>query len=203
MLIEMILNTWSLYIIYICIVQINIKYNLCKQRDWPIARQSHSPLIPQYRRLGKHPRHGLSSPQNNCFQFGWFFVNIKLACFTVNIYIYIHIIMYSNITGKHLDLPALVGGHLRMCWKRGKNESFCLHHCQLHVVYRHAQHRDLCESLTHHHHHQTLIEDLQWMWKFNGGGRIKPLLKIFNECRSLTGVGELNPYWRSSMNVEV
>ena len=26
--------------------------------------------------------------------------------------------------------------------------------------------------------------------KFNGGGRIKPLLKIFNECRSLTGVGE-------------
>ena len=32
---------------------------------------------------------------------------------------------------------------------------------------------------------------------------IKPLLKIFNECRSLTGVGELNPYWRSSMNVEV
>ena len=22
---------------------------------------------------------------------------------------------------------------------------------------------------------------------------IKPLLKIFNECRSLTGVGELNP----------
>ena len=24
--------------------------------------------------------------------------------------------------------------------------------------------------------------------------RIKPLLKIFNECRSLTGVGELNPY---------
>jgi len=24
--------------------------------------------------------------------------------------------------------------------------------------------------------------------------RIKPLVKIFNECRSLTGVGELNPY---------
>ena len=23
---------------------------------------------------------------------------------------------------------------------------------------------------------------------------IKPLLKIFNECRSLTGVGDLNPY---------
>ena len=38
---------------------------------------------------------------------------------------------------------------------------------------------------THHHHHQTLVEDLQ------------------NEDRSLTGVGELNPYWRSSMNVEV
>ena len=33
--------------------------------------------------------------------------------------------------------------------------------------------------------------------------RIKPLLKIFNECRSLTGVGEFNPHWRSSMNVEV
>ena len=32
---------------------------------------------------------------------------------------------------------------------------------------------------------------------------IKPILKIFNECRSLTGVGELNPYRRSSMNVEV
>jgi len=31
---------------------------------------------------------------------------------------------------------------------------------------------------------------------------VKPLLKIFNECRSLTGVGELNLYWRSSMNVE-
>jgi hypothetical protein len=28
----------------------------------------------------------------------------------------------------------------------------------------------------------------------NWGGRIKSLLKIFNECRSLTGVGELNPY---------
>ena len=26
---------------------------------------------------------------------------------------------------------------------------------------------------------------------------IRPLLKIFNECRSLTGVGELNPYSRS------
>ena len=25
---------------------------------------------------------------------------------------------------------------------------------------------------------------------------IKPLLKIFNECRSLTGVGELNPHWK-------
>ena len=32
---------------------------------------------------------------------------------------------------------------------------------------------------------------------------IKPLLKIFNECRSLTVVGKLNPYWKSSMNVEV
>ena len=32
---------------------------------------------------------------------------------------------------------------------------------------------------------------------------IKPLLKIFSECRSFTGVGELNPYRRSSVNVEV
>ena len=38
--------------------------------------------------------------------------------------------------------------------------------------------------------------------KVNGGGRIKPFLKIFDECRSLTGLGELNPYWRSSMNVK-
>ena len=28
------------------------------------------------------------------------------------------------------------------------------------------------------------------MEEFNGGGRIKPLLKIFNECKSLMGVGE-------------
>ena len=49
----------------------------------------------------------------------------------------------------------------------------------------------------------TIIKDLQWMKEFNGGGRIKLLLEIFNECRSLTGVGELNPYRRSSMNVEV
>ena len=41
------------------------------------------------------------------------------------------------------------------------------------------------QATHHHHHHQTLVEDLQ------------------NEDRSLTGVGELNPYWRSSMNVEV
>ena len=32
---------------------------------------------------------------------------------------------------------------------------------------------------------------------------IKPLLKIFNECRSLTVVGELNPYRRSLMNVDM
>ena len=32
---------------------------------------------------------------------------------------------------------------------------------------------------------------------------IKPLLKVFNECRSSTGVGELNPYRRSSMSVEI
>ena len=47
------------------------------------------------------------------------------------------------------------------------------------------------------------IKPLLKILKFNGVGRIKPLLKIFNECRSLAGVGELNPYWRSSMNVEV
>jgi hypothetical protein len=29
------------------------------------------------------------------------------------------------------------------------------------------------------------------MEEFIGGGRIKPLLKIFNECKSLTGVGNL------------
>ena len=28
------------------------------------------------------------------------------------------------------------------------------------------------------------------MEEFNGGGRIKALLKIFNEWKSLTGVGE-------------
>ena len=38
--------------------------------------------------------------------------------------------------------------------------------------------------------------------KFDGGRRIRPILKIFNECRSLTGVGELDPYRRSSMNVK-
>jgi len=32
---------------------------------------------------------------------------------------------------------------------------------------------------------------------------IKPLLTIFKKYRILTGVGELNPYCRSSMNVEV
>jgi len=32
------------------------------------------------------------------------------------------------------------------------------------------------------------------------GGRIKPLLEIFSECRRLTGARELNPYRRSSMN---
>ena len=36
-------------------------------------------------------------------------------------------------------------------------------------------------------------EDLQRVKKFNPGGRIQPLSKIFNECRSLTGVEELNP----------
>ena len=29
------------------------------------------------------------------------------------------------------------------------------------------------------------------MEEFNGGGRIEPFLKIFNECRNLTGVGNL------------
>ena len=58
------------------------------------------------------------------------------------------------------------------------------------------------------------------MEEFNGGGRIKPLLKIFNEwksltgvgnltliedlheCRSFTGVGNLTLIEESSMNVE-
>ena len=44
---------------------------------------------------------------------------------------------------------------------------------------------------THHHHHHHHVDHHQ-TW-----------LKIFNECRSFTGAGELNPYWRSSMNVEV
>ena len=35
------------------------------------------------------------------------------------------------------------------------------------------------------------------------GGKIKPLLRIFNECKRLTELGKLNPYWRSSMNVRV
>ena len=34
-----------------------------------------------------------------------------------------------------------------------------------------------------------------------GGGRIKTLLKIVSECRSLTRVTEVNPYRRSSINV--
>ena len=54
-----------------------------------------------------------------------------------------------------------------------------------HHHHHHDHHHD-------HHHHLLLIIII-----------IKPLLKIFNECRSLTGVGELNPCRRSSMNVEV
>jgi len=38
-----------------------------------------------------------------------------------------------------------------------------------------APHHQHHQHHHHHHHHQTL-------------------LKIFNECRSLTGVGDLNPY---------
>ena len=52
------------------------------------------------------------------------------------------------------------------------------HHHHHHRRRRHHHHH-------HHHHHQTLVEDLQ------------------NKDRSLTEVRELNPYWRSSMNVEV
>ena len=33
----------------------------------------------------------------------------------IHTYLYIQFLCCSNITGKHLDLPALVGGHLRMC----------------------------------------------------------------------------------------
>ena len=59
------------------------------------------------------------------------------------------------MTGKHLDLSAVCAENVVTM------SFFCIV-----AVYRHAQHRDLCESLTHHHHHhhhhhQTLIEDLQ------------------------------------------
>ena len=87
----------------------------------------------------------------------------------------------NDITGKHLVLPALVGGHLRMCWKRGKKWEFFTSWLTSCCIYS----KGTCASLLH-----IIII-------------IKPFLKIFNECRSLTGVGELNPYWRSSMNVEV
>ena len=53
----------------------------------------------------------------------------------------------------------------------------------------------------------TIIKPLLTIFKkyriLTGGGRIKPLLQIFNKCRRLRRVGELNPYRRSSMNVEV
>ena len=51
----------------------------------------------------------------------------------------------------------------------------------------------------HHHHHHLLLIIIIFIIIII----IKPLLKIFNECRSSTGVGELNPCRRSSMNVEV
>jgi hypothetical protein len=35
--------------------------------------------------------------------------------------------------------------------------------------------------------------------EFNGGGRIKPSLKIFNECRSLTG-GRIKPLLKKIFN---
>ena len=46
-------------------------------------------------------------------------------------------------------------------------------------------------------------EDFQWLEKFNGAGRIKSFLMVFNIYRKLMGVGELNLYWRSSMDKEV
>jgi hypothetical protein len=57
---------------------------------------------------------------------------VVYKCTKIIIYIYICIYIYTYTygricTGKHLDLPALVGGHLRMCWKRDKNGRF-LHH---------------------------------------------------------------------------
>ena len=69
-----------------------------------------------------------------------------------------------------------------------KNGSF-LHHCSLHVVYRHAQHKDLCERL-----HHIIIIIIILIIIITIIIIVKPLLKFFNECRSVTGVGELNPY---------
>ena len=109
----------------------------------------------------------------------------------IYIYIYIQIHHYiCTITGKHLVLPALVGGHLHMCWKRGKNVSFFCIMANF-MLYTGTHSIGTCANL-------LLIIIIIIIIII-----IKPLLKIFNECRSLTGVGELNPYWRSSMNVEV
>ena len=59
----------------------------------------------------------------------------------------------------------------------------------------------------HDHDHDDDDDDDDWGSSMNvevpRGGKIKPLLRIFNECKRLTGVGEINPYWRSSMNVRV
>ena len=65
--------------------------------------------------------------------------------------------------------------------------------------HQHHHHQHHHHQQHHHHHHLIIIISIIIISIII----IKPLLKIFNECRSLTGVGELNPYWRSSMNVEV
>ena len=78
--------------------------------------------------------------------------------------------------------PRLLARLLRLSWKRGKNK------------------RDI------------LALWLTWCSRSErtaeGPVRVRSTsssssMKIFNEYRSLTPVGELNPYWRSSMNVEV
>ena len=124
----------------------------------------------------------------------WFRQLFDICKYTdTHIYIYIHVyvcVYLSIYPGKHLDLPALVGGHLRMSSKRGKNEIFFFCIMANFMLYIGTRSIGTCASLLH-----IIIIIVIII--------IRPLLKIFNECRSLTGVGKLNPYWRSSMNVEV
>ena len=65
---------------------------------------------------------------NRCHDMSWW-----LTCWSIVLYHYspdLNAFETTNQpskgrdTGKHLNLPALVGGHLRMCWKRDKHGSF-------------------------------------------------------------------------------